>query len=237
MEDKSLELLTEEERKLHEEFTQCQNWGEVQEFLKKVKRLNESRENNEIPRLDMTLEEFRKKYHTVSYEEVMEKLNTPKLDLLRDNEDDVKDLRLNSRSAGSDEMARIGFINGVFEVYVWTDDEGSIPHVHVRDAETKGSRFETCVKLETNEYFLHGSFTDTMDDKLMTDFHDFMCSNPRNPYFNSNYEFAIAMWNMNNECVKMEAQLDLEGKVIVPDYGRMKSPDDNFSKTTEYYLL
>ncbi len=26
MEDKSLELLTEEQRKLHEEFTQCQKW-------------------------------------------------------------------------------------------------------------------------------------------------------------------------------------------------------------------
>ena len=74
MEDKSLELLTEEQRKLHEEFTQCQNWDEVQEFLKKVKKLNESRKNNEIPHLDMTLEEFRAKYHTVSYEDVKRKM-------------------------------------------------------------------------------------------------------------------------------------------------------------------
>ena len=93
------------------------------------------------------------------------------------------------------------------------------------------------VKLETNEYFLHGTFTDTMDDKLMTDFHDFMCSNPRDPYFNSYYESAIAMWNMNNECAKMEPQLDSKEKVIVPDYRKMKSSDDNFPKTTEMYLL
>ena len=36
------------------------------------------------------------------------------------------------------EMARVGFINGQFEVYVHTDDGGNIPHVHVRDAETQG---------------------------------------------------------------------------------------------------
>ena len=74
MEDKSLELLTEEERKLHEEFTLCQNWDEVETFLKKVEKLNESRDNNTIPHLDMTLEEFRAKYHTVSYEDMKRKM-------------------------------------------------------------------------------------------------------------------------------------------------------------------
>lgn len=59
--ESTLDLLTEEQRKLHEEFTQCQNWDEVEAFLKKVEKLNESRENNEIPRVDMTAEEFCKK--------------------------------------------------------------------------------------------------------------------------------------------------------------------------------
>ena len=56
--ESTLDFLTEEQRKLHEEFTQCQNWDEVEAFLKKVEKLKESRENNEIPHLDMTLEEF-----------------------------------------------------------------------------------------------------------------------------------------------------------------------------------
>lgn len=73
MRDELLELMTEGQRKLHEEFTKCQNWGEVEEFLKKVEKLNESRENNEIPHLDMTLEEFRAKYHTKPLEEVLGK--------------------------------------------------------------------------------------------------------------------------------------------------------------------
>lgn len=73
MADILLELYTEEERKLHDEFTRCQNWEEVQAFLKKVEKLNEYRENNDIPYYDMTTEEFCKKYELVSIEEIMER--------------------------------------------------------------------------------------------------------------------------------------------------------------------
>jgi len=69
MEDKSLELLTENERKLHEEFTQCQNMQEIEELEKRWNKLNESRNNN-IPNYDMTLEEFCRKYGLVTHEEV-----------------------------------------------------------------------------------------------------------------------------------------------------------------------
>lgn len=94
-----------------------------------------------------------------------------------------------------------------------------------------------CVKRIAD--FSWNDFVETITVKqyVMTDFHDFMCSNPRDPYFNSYYESAIAMWNMNNECAKMEPQLDSKEKVIVPDYRKMKSSDDNFPKTTEMYLL
>ena len=70
MEDKSLELLTEEGRKFYEEFTQCQNMKEINKLEKKWNKLNESHENNTIPHYDMTLEEFDKKYKLKSHEEV-----------------------------------------------------------------------------------------------------------------------------------------------------------------------
>lgn len=73
MSSKSIEMLTEEQRKLHEEFTHCQNWEEVEEFLKKVEMINESQENNEIPYYDMTLEEYCKKYNCKTLDEVMKK--------------------------------------------------------------------------------------------------------------------------------------------------------------------
>ena len=74
MSSKSIEMLTEEQRKLHEEFTHCQDWEEVEEFLKKVEMINESQENNEIPYYDMTIEEYRQKFNTTSYEDMKKKM-------------------------------------------------------------------------------------------------------------------------------------------------------------------
>lgn len=74
MEDKILELLGEEGRKFHEEFTRCQTMEEIDEFKERWDRLNESRKDGTLPHYDMTLEEFRSKYHTTSHEEVWERM-------------------------------------------------------------------------------------------------------------------------------------------------------------------
>ena len=73
MEDKMLELLSEEGRKFHEEFTRCQTMEEIDELKERWDRLNESRKDGTLPHYDMTLEEFRSKYHTTSHEEIMKK--------------------------------------------------------------------------------------------------------------------------------------------------------------------
>lgn len=73
MKDKSLELLTEEERRFYNEFTQCRTMEEIDELKKKWEKLNESHKNNEITHYDMTVEEFCKKYDLVSLEEIMER--------------------------------------------------------------------------------------------------------------------------------------------------------------------
>ena len=154
-------------------------------------------------------------------------------EILREEREAIK--RTNKLEESFDEMARIGFMGeqNEFEVYVRTDDLEHVPHIHIRDTATKGKAFETCVKLKTNEYCHHDHYTDVMDSKLMNDFHNFMCSNPGNPFFNTYYESAIANWNMNNETERMEPQLDADGKVLVPDYGKMKSMSDNFAQTME----
>lgn len=73
MEDKSLELLTPEQRKLHEEFGKCRTEEDFQRWDKKAKLLNES-EANQRTRLDMTFEEFCQKYNTTSYEEMEKRM-------------------------------------------------------------------------------------------------------------------------------------------------------------------
>ena len=60
MEDKMLELLSEEGRKFHEEFTRCQTMEEIDELKERWDRLNESRNDKTSPQYDMTLEEFDK---------------------------------------------------------------------------------------------------------------------------------------------------------------------------------
>lgn len=70
MKDKSWELMTEEEIAFFEAFHNCKTDEEVLELMEREKKLNESRENNEIPHLDMTLEEFIEKYGLILHEEV-----------------------------------------------------------------------------------------------------------------------------------------------------------------------
>lgn len=116
------------------------------------------------------------------------------------------------------EKARVGFINGQFEVYVHTDDGGNIPHVHVRDAETQGKKFETCISLLKSEYFLHGKYKDKISTSIANEFADFMESPSRNKRYNTNYEYAVDMWNDNNSNVNITPKYDENGNVIIPNY-------------------
>ena len=85
----------------------------------------------------------------------------------------------------NEEIARIGYFgeNDKYEVYVKTDDEMSIPHFHIRDSETKGERFETCISIETNCYCLHGTYKDLLTPEQQALLTDYMISfSPYNLY-------------------------------------------------------
>lgn len=121
-------------------------------------------------------------------------------------------------SARLDEMARVGFIGGDMEVYVWTDDDGYVPHVHVRDKATRGKEFETCIILETNAYFLHGHYNDVFNAAARKAFNNFMHAPCQNIKYENNYEYAIDMWNGNNSKTNISPKYDDYGHIIVPDY-------------------
>ena len=74
MEDKSLELMSDDGLKLLQEFRNCQSREDFDELKKRWDKLNGSIGNNTIPHYDMTLEEFRAKYHTTSYEEMKKRM-------------------------------------------------------------------------------------------------------------------------------------------------------------------
>jgi hypothetical protein len=117
-----------------------------------------------------------------------------------------------------DEMARVGFMEGGYEVYVRTDDPGYIPHVHVRDENTHGKEFETCIQLNTNRYFLHGHYKDILNSQQRKDFAKFMEGPSRNPKYRNNYEYAVDMWNDNNSSSSVTVVTSEDGDIVIPDY-------------------
>ncbi|MBR5300193.1 MAG: hypothetical protein IKU36_08100 [Bacteroidales bacterium] len=79
-------------------------------------------------------------------------------------------------TARLDEMARVGFIGGESEVYVWTDDPGHIPYVHLSDTDSRCENFETCIQLSTNSYFSHNGYKGTFNSKERKAFAEFRSS-------------------------------------------------------------
>lgn len=118
------------------------------------------------------------------------------------------------------EMARIGYMSiknktNAYEIYIRTNDPGNIPHVHVRDADTQGKKFEACVKLEVAEYFPHGGkYEDKFNSKERKSFDEFM--NKYEEDFNmTNYEYCLREWNRNN------SQHKIPLNISKPDYTKL----------------
>lgn len=116
-----------------------------------------------------------------------------------------------------DEMARVGFM-GNFDVIIHTDDMGFIPHFHIVDKATRGYEFNTCVRLENNQYFLHGSHKDKLNARQRKMLDEFMNAPHRNIHYRNNYEYAVNLWNDNNSSSYVQLKEDGEGNVIVPNY-------------------
>lgn len=116
-----------------------------------------------------------------------------------------------------EEMARIGFINkenkprqeSGLEVFVYTNDGGSIPHFHIK---IQGEQ-DACVRFDSAKYFSHGSKTSKISSKSAKQLDSMLRSVRRGD--ETYWEFAIDMWNTNNS--KMEIPYDL----IQPDYTKL----------------
>lgn len=115
------------------------------------------------------------------------------------------------------EMARVGLL-GEYDIVVYTDDPGFVPHFHIIDKATRGFEFDCCVKLETNEYFNHGGHEDILSRHDRNNLYDFMLQPHRNVHYRNNYEYAVNLWNDNNSSSYVQINEDNNGNIIVPDY-------------------
>ena len=120
-------------------------------------------------------------------------------------------------------MARIGFIpigsTKTIEVYVHTDDPGKIPHFHVRKyGQNNKFEWETCIRYDKADYFLHGQYSDKLPDKKTARELDYMLRqiNKKSRNHSTFWQDCVDEWNRNNS----DVELDLN--IIQPDYTQLR---------------
>ena len=109
------------------------------------------------------------------------------------NDMDIKDIHdyLNSWET---ESWLIDSING-YSIYLYVGDYESYPHFHFVDEETKGKKFNACIKIDKAEYF---NRNDKLNKKQKEDLQKLLETPFRKTkYAGTNYELIKDMWNMN----------------------------------------
>lgn len=114
------------------------------------------------------------------------------------------------------EMARVGFIDDEYEVYIHTDDPGNIPHFHIWGAETRGQKFHTCIRIESPEYFHHTGKEDYLNSSMRKELVKFLSSKSRNKRFSTNWEYLISMWNNNNRLINVPEDVTMSDYTKLP---------------------
>ena len=119
-------------------------------------------------------------------------------------------------------MARVGFIpvgtTNTIEVYVWTNDPGKVPHFHVRKYGKNGHyEWETCIRYDSADYFLHGRHKDKLPDKKIAKQLDEMLRqvNPKLRNQTTFWQSCIDQWNLNNSDVELDPDIEQ------PDYTQL----------------
>ena len=114
-------------------------------------------------------------------------------------------------------MARVGYVSNKYEIYVNTNDAGSIPHFHYRDS-TDWDKFHTCICIESATYFIHGNKQDTLNSKQKQQLQEFMQSKVQlSKYadkFTNNWELVCFLWDMNN------SSTTISDDVSMPNYDK-----------------
>ena len=113
------------------------------------------------------------------------------------------------------EMARVGFFDE-YEIYIHTDDPGNIPHFHIWDAETKGNKYHTCIRIDKPEYFHHTGKEDILNSKDKKDLVKFLKSKPKNKRYDNYWQILVDEWNRNNSIIEIDPDQEM------PDYTKLK---------------
>jgi len=114
------------------------------------------------------------------------------------------------------EMARVGFTDDDYEIYVNTNDSGKIPHFHYRDS-TDWNSFHTCIKMRSSEYFHHGNKQNILNNKQRKILVEFLSSVTVIKNFNglTNWQVMLSLWNMNNSDVTIDENFEMPNYLLL----------------------
>lgn len=122
----------------------------------------------------------------------------------------------------ADNISRVGLVSttsvATFDVYIETDDLGKIPHFHVRKYGKNGHyEWETCIRYDSAEYFLHGRHKDKLPDKKIAKQLDAMLRqvNPKLRNQTTFWQSCVDQWNLNNSDVELDPDIEQ------PDYTQL----------------
>lgn len=108
------------------------------------------------------------------------------------------------------EMAQIGDLDNKLIIYVRSNEGGNIPHFHIVDKQTLGSKFHTCVKIENATYFHHTGKEDVLNSKQRKRLVEFLSKDFDEDA--TNWEYLIMTCNANNSSTKLSKRMQM------PDY-------------------
>lgn len=113
-----------------------------------------------------------------------------------------------------DEMPGVGDFKtgGVTYKVVIYYNEGPVPHIHLIPLDSNKKSDEICIKLDSPEYFHHGSYQETLNHKERREFNNFMHSKHKRS--GTNWDILADLWDdaFPNNPVKSEE---------CPDYNQL----------------
>lgn len=98
-----------------------------------------------------------------------------------------------------EEMARIGYTEDGFEIFVYTNDGGNIPHFHY-----KSNNFHTCIRIDSAKYFEHGSKQGKLNTKQKKLLVKFLQDKDKYDNNKTNWQTLVIEWNRNNSNISID---------------------------------
>ena len=127
------------------------------------------------------------------------------------------------------DVAKIGQVDDMV-IWVWENDPCcNVPCVHIVDEKTGGNKLNVCVKLEEASYlkspylkfYPEWDLTGELTEAQQNSFDNFMRQPHKTGIFATHYEYAVLLWDDNNQG-EMELKRNDQGEIIIPNYKKIK---------------